>query len=73
MEKRKLIRSGNSVGVMLPPALLSVIGVNAKNYKNEVLVVEYNPDIRAITIKKDFSSSSIDEILDDAEQAKVKI
>lgn len=66
MEKRKLIRSGNSVGVMLPPALLSVIGVNAKNYKNEVLVVEYNPDIRAITIKKDFSSSSIDEILDDA-------
>lgn len=57
MEQRKLVRSGNSVGVMLPPALLGVIGVDAKNYKNEVLIVDYDADIRAITIRKSVNTA----------------
>ena len=49
--RKKLLKSGNSLGVVLPPAYLELMGVNTKEYKNYSFDVSVDTAEKSIILK----------------------
>ncbi len=49
--RKKLLKSGNSLGVVIPPAYLELMDVNTKDYKNYSFDVSVDTAKKAIIIK----------------------
>ena len=49
--RKKLLKSGNSLGVVLPPAYLELMGINTKEYKNYSFDVSVDTAEKSIILK----------------------
>ena len=49
--RKKLLKSGNSLGVVLPPAYLELMGVNTKEYKKYSFDVSVDTAEKSIILK----------------------